>query len=86
MTGTAIIGGVFAENSNYPEPYNGGYFFGDFSGWVRVLTINANNQAKAIRDFDTGITPVQFRMGPEGNVYVLGIWQGALYRYVYTSP
>ena len=31
-------------------------------------------------------SPVAFRNGPDGNIYVLSIGDGALYKYVYTAP
>lgn len=80
--GNAIIGGVFAIGANYPAPYKGAYFFGDIYGWVRVLKINRADRVTGEYEFDTGIQPTQFRVGPDKNVYVLDLY-GKLYRYVY---
>jgi glucose/arabinose dehydrogenase len=84
--GRAIIGGAFAENgSNYPAPYAGAYFYGDFvAGWVHVLSMDANNSVTNQSDFSTLSAPVAFRNGPDGTIYVLSIGNGALYKYVYT--
>lgn len=81
---TSIIGGAFAEGSAYPKPYAGAYFFGDFNGWVKVAKFNKHNRVKQVLDFDTGIVPVQFRLGPDKNIHVLDFVGGSLYRYVYT--
>src|SRR5204863_6249705 len=73
-TGRTVIAGAFAENgSNYPAPYGGAYFYGDFSAnWVHVLTMEANNNTVTGRlDFATLTQPVCFRNGEDGNVYVL---------------
>ena len=81
---TSIIGGAFAEGGAYPKPYAGAYFFGDFNGWVRVAKFDKHNRVKQVLDFDTGIVPVQFRLGPDKNIHVLDFVGGNLYRYVYT--
>ncbi len=85
-TGRTIIAGAFAENgSNYPAPYAGAYFYGDFSAnWVHVLTMNMANTVTGQLDFGALNTPVAFRNGPDGNIYVLSYGDGALYKYVFT--
>jgi len=91
-TGQSIIAGAFAENgSNYPPPYAGAYFYGDFSGrWVNVVTMDMSNMVTSWSTFDTVDRPVFFRNGPDGNLYVLslgaGATGGALYKYVFTPP
>jgi glucose/arabinose dehydrogenase len=87
-TGQTIIAGAFAENvSNYPAPYAGAYFYGDFSAnWVHVLTMDTANTVTSQSDFAALSTPVAFRNGPDGNIYVLSIGNGTLYKYVYTPP
>lgn len=88
-TGETIIAGAFAENgSNYPEPYADAYFYGDFSNdWVHVLTMKPDkNKVTGQLDFGTLNAPVDFANGPDGNIYVLSIFDGALYKYVYTPP
>lgn len=84
-TPSSVIGGAFAEGSPYPKPYKGAYFFGDFYGWVRVARFDKQNQFRKVYDFDTGITPVQFRVGPDKNIWALD-FAGNLYRYVYVAP
>ena len=82
--GQTIIAGAFAENgSNYPAPYAGAYFYGDYSAsWVHVLTMDVNNNVTGLLDFTALSSPVCFRNGPDGNVYVLSL-AGTLYKYVY---
>jgi glucose/arabinose dehydrogenase len=85
-TGQTIIGGAFAENgSNYPAPYAGTYFYGDFSAnWIHVLTMDPDNKVTNLLDFATLTQPVAFANGPDGNIYVLSFADGALYKYVFT--
>src|SRR5262249_10514584 len=83
--GQTIIAGAFAENgSNYPAPYVGAYFDGDYSAsWIHVLTMGGTNNVTGLLDFTPLGSPVCFRNGPDGNVYVLSL-SGTLYKYVYT--
>lgn len=80
----AILVGAFAEGSNYPAPFNGALFLGDLFGWVRVLSVDAQNTVTAVTDFDTLSSPVCFRLGPDRNIYVASLAEGAIYRYKYT--
>lgn len=86
--GQVIIAGAFAENgSNYPAPYAGAYFYGDYNGdWIHVLTMNAANTVTSQLNFAMLDGPVAFRNGLDGNIYVLSIPNGILYKYVYTGP
>jgi glucose/arabinose dehydrogenase len=83
-TGNVIIGGAFADGSNYPSPYDGAYFYGDNgAGWVHVLTMDPSNAVTGRFDFDQLGCPVSFADGPDGNIYVADICRGVIYKYVY---
>src|SRR5262245_25699132 len=74
--GQTIIAGAFAENgSNYPVTYAGAYFYGDYSAnWVHVLRMDGNNRVTPPFEVFTALSsPVCFRNGPDGNVYVLSL-------------
>lgn len=84
--GIVVVGGVFAENSNYPAPYANSYFYADGdAGWVHVLKLNAKNEVKQQLAFDEipGY-PVSFANGPDGNIYVVDFTGGVIHKYVYT--
>ena len=82
--GHSITGGEFVTGSNYPAPYEGGYFYGDYvAGWIKVLTFDASNNVTAETDFDTVNGPVDFLLGPDGNIYVIALNDGAIYTYTY---
>jgi hypothetical protein len=52
-----------------------------------VLTLDAAaNTVTSQADFAALNTPVAFRKGPDGNLYVLSYGNGALYKYVFTPP
>jgi len=82
-TGNVIIGGAFASDSNYPSPYAGAYFYGDYGAdWVHALAMDSSNVVTNRYDFDQLSCPVSFAEGPDGNVYVAAC-SGAIYKYVY---
>jgi glucose/arabinose dehydrogenase len=87
-TGRTIIAGAFAgADGNYPAPYAGAYFYGDFSAnWIHVLTMDANNDVTNRLEFAELNMPVAFRNGADGNIYVLSFGDGMLYKYMYTAP
>ncbi|MCB9137411.1 MAG: PQQ-dependent sugar dehydrogenase [Caldilineaceae bacterium] len=82
----AAIGGDFYTGSGYPARYRGGYFFHDFNvGAIQYLTFAANGAA-AVHDFG-GLTPaiVQISRGPGGDLLLLSLARGALYRLRYSA-
>lgn len=84
-TGNVIAGGVVAENSNYPSPYAGAYFYGDQGhGWVHYLTLDSDNHVLTQGDFDDGVGADSFGIGLDGNVYAVSYSNGEIYKYVYT--
>lgn len=84
-TGCAITGGAFyaAQTSQFPDEYVGDYFFADFcSGWVRRYDPSSGR----VSSFATGLSfPVDIKVGPEGNLYVLERGTGSVGRFAYTG-
>ncbi len=79
--GRAITGGVFYNGGNYPPEYNGNYFFADYLGnWIKRLN-PSNNQ---VVNFVTGLSsPVDLRVGGNGQIYYLSYSKGSVYRIQY---
>jgi len=84
-TGSAI-GGVFA-GSAYPADYAGSYFLGDYSqDNIRRFSMDANDNILAVETFIEGAGgPVDFKLGPDGSVYYIGIYNGDIRRIVHSS-
>jgi glucose/arabinose dehydrogenase len=82
----AVIGGDFYTGRSYPASYRGGYFFHDFNvGVLQYLSFGATGAA-AVHDFGTAIPAiVQITPGPSGDLYLLSLARGALYRLRYNA-
>lgn len=81
----AIIGGDFYTGVNFPAEYRGAYCFGDYNvGKIWMLTTTNNGaQVKEFAGNFAGL--VQISMGPDGNLYVLTVRGGTLYRIRWTG-
>ena len=85
-TGAAITGGVFYTGTAYPAPYQGVYFYGDYArNQLRYASVDASNVVTSgPTDFDPAAdSPVDIKVGPDGNLYYLAIGSGQLIKYVY---
>jgi glucose/arabinose dehydrogenase len=84
-TGCAITGGTFYNPpvNQFPAAYVGHYFFADFcTGWIRKL----NPADNSVTGFATGIaSPVDLRVGPEGDLYYLARGSGAIFKIQYVA-
>lgn len=77
--GDAITGGVFYEDTVFPTPYQGNYFFADFlRGFIRRLDPSDGNKVHLFAQKVPG--PVDLDVGPDGNLYVLSIFAGGIIR------
>jgi glucose/arabinose dehydrogenase len=88
FNGNTSIGGVFYSDTLYPANYRGRYFFGDYGQeWIRVATMDGNNNLIAINDFGTTMDgPVCFARDPlSGNVFYVSITKGEIRRIRYTG-
>jgi glucose/arabinose dehydrogenase len=91
----AITGGTFYNpaTATFPAAYIGTYFFADFcAGWIKRIdptqVLPWPGLATPI-DFATGISsPVDLKVGPDGNLYYLARGNGRVYRVQYgnTAP
>ncbi|MGZ3458497.1 MAG: PQQ-dependent sugar dehydrogenase [Archangium sp.] len=86
--GTACsIGGVFRSGSDWPAPHQNAFFFADYAlGWMRSLTVDAQDNLLGVNDFATGTDgAVDFELGPDANLYYLSINTGELRRIRYAG-
>lgn len=51
FSGFSSMAGVFYEGTSFPEEYWGKYFAIDFSGWIKVLDIDENNEIHRVDPF-----------------------------------
>ena len=79
-TRVAIIGGDFYTGSSFPAEYQGAYFFGDYNV-SKLWRLTMSNSGVQVNDFAGGFAGlVQISLGPDGNLYVLTVRGGTLYR------
>jgi glucose/arabinose dehydrogenase len=86
--GRAITGGTFyraahcappqmCESVTFPTQYSGSYFFADYlGGWIKRL--DENHQVSDFWNPQNG--PVDLKVGPEGALYYLSIFDSAVYK------
>jgi glucose/arabinose dehydrogenase len=83
----AVTGGPVYRASMFPEEYRGSLFFGDYSrGFIKRATLNADGTVAAVNDFDaTAGSVVDLKVAPDGSLYYLTYYPGALYRISYDT-
>jgi glucose/arabinose dehydrogenase len=76
--GSAIVAGPTYPGGNYPSDYNGKIFIGDYvQGWVKLLSVNSNDQVTGEEDFATGLPPaVDLELMPNGDLAYVDIGFG----------
>jgi len=80
-SGASITGGCFIEGTNYPAEYQGSYLFGDYvDGTLGRLTFGGDERLIASFPFGPADGPVDFAMGPDGDVYYVSINSGSVRR------
>jgi glucose/arabinose dehydrogenase len=80
--GQAITGGAFYRMSQFPAQYYGSYFFSDYLGGF----IKRRNRQGQVSDFwNPQNGPVDLKVGPDGSLYYLSIFDGAVYKIQHTG-
>lgn len=85
--GCSIIGGTFFNpaSTNYPDAYQGQYFFNDYCGsWINSINLSNPSQRNAFATSIGGGTTYLIT-GPDGNLYYLSRDDQSLYKIVYTG-
>jgi glucose/arabinose dehydrogenase len=82
----SVTGGPVYRADQFPAEYQGSLFFGDYgAGFIKRAVLDANGNVASIVDFDTAAgTVVDLKVAPDGSLYYLTYYPGALYRVSYT--
>ena len=87
--GASATGGVFTGINSYPPEFQNTYFFGDYArSEISTLKVDGSNIVipGSVNLFTSaGSGPVQFEIGPEGDVYYLAINAGQIRRIRYVG-
>lgn len=79
---SAVVGGAFYSGTEYPQEYQGAYFFGDYArnsiSTLQVTPENALVPNSVNQIIESADGPVQIFTGPNGNINYLSINTGQL--------
>jgi glucose/arabinose dehydrogenase len=83
----AITAGPVYRGNMFPPEYQGDIFFGDYAkGFIRTGDLDANGDVTAVHDFDDlAGSVVDFKVAPDGSLYYITYYPGALYRVTYNT-
>lgn len=87
--GRTSIAGAFYTGTQYPPAYRNKYFHVEFTfGWIRVLSMDANDQLTAVQPFGEFMGgPVDMEADPvSGDIFYVSIYAGEVRRIRYTGP
>ena len=86
---SAVTGGPVYRAGMFPSEYQGDLFFGDYAkGFIKNADLDANGDVIAAHDFDDQAgSVVDLKVAPDGSLYYITYYPGALYRVGYnTTP
>jgi glucose/arabinose dehydrogenase len=83
----AVTGGPVYRDDMFPPEYRGDLFFGDYAkGFIKNADLDSNGNVTAVHDFDdVAGSVVDLKVAPDGSLYYLTYWPGALYRISYNT-
>lgn len=83
----AVTGGPVYRGAMFPESYRGSLFFGDYAkGFIRRAELDAAGGVTAVHDFDsTAGSVVDIKEAPDGSLYYITYFPGALHRITYNT-
>jgi glucose/arabinose dehydrogenase len=88
FTGWTSTGGAFYTAGDYPDQYDGRYFFGDYgASWIKTIETDAADNLVAVRDFASNADgPVALQRHPlTGDIWYVAIFTGKVYRIEYVG-
>jgi glucose/arabinose dehydrogenase len=83
----AVTGGPVYRDDMFPPEYRGDLFFGDYAkGFIKNADLDDDGDITAVHDFDDiAGTVVDLKVAPDGSLYYLTYYPGALYRVTYNT-
>lgn len=83
----SVTGGPVYRGTMFPSEYRGSLFFGDYAdGWIKRAVLNADGDVTSVHDFDNQAgSVVDMKVAPDGSMYYITYYPGALYRVSYNT-
>jgi glucose/arabinose dehydrogenase len=83
----AVTSGPVYRGTMFPPQYRGNLFFGDYAqGFIKHASLDAGGAITAVHDFDTNAgSVVDLKVAPDGSMYYITYYPGALYRVVFNT-
>jgi glucose/arabinose dehydrogenase len=81
----AVTGGPVYRAGAFPPEFAGDLFFADYAkGFIKHADLDANGDITAVHDFDDQAgSVVDLKVAPDGSLYYITYYPGALYRVVH---
>ncbi|WP_254838672.1 Ig-like domain-containing protein [Natronomonas marina] len=85
--GNSITGGEVYRGQQFPDEYQGAYFFGDYAkDWIKYLTFDSNGDVQSVEMFEDSANNVNaISVGPDGSLYWTSISDGTIHEVTYTG-
>jgi glucose/arabinose dehydrogenase len=83
----AVTGGPVYRGDMFPAEYRGDLFFGDYArGFIKHADLDSDGNITAVHDFDDQAgSVVDMKVAPDGSLYYITYYPGALYRVSYNT-
>jgi glucose/arabinose dehydrogenase len=83
----SITGGPIYRGGMFPPEYQGNVFFADYArGFIKRAILDAGGHLSSVQDFDTTAgSVVDMKIAPDGSMYFVTFYPGALYRVTYNT-
>lgn len=85
----AVTGGPVYRGDMFPAEYRGDLFFGDYAaagGFIKTADLDSNGSITAVHEFDNQAgSVVDLKVAPDGSLYYITYYPGAMYRITYNS-
>ena len=83
----AVTGGPVYRGEMFPSEYQGDLFFGDYAkGFIKRAELDPNGDITGVHNFDNQAgSVVDLKVAPDGSLYYITYYPGALYRISYNT-